>query len=227
MWLSEAFRFVALCWACYWGYWHRLSPPLQTSSVWRRKGPWWLGHCEDRDLTVPSPEKAKQAKWLFHLVLCSCLYDHTASIHSPYCPSVLLWEVILQVPALWPVQRARSAFVWQLLYPTTPFSLALHHLSSAGHRAQPGTLALGSSCLLLRPRSSAHWVTHGWQCCRGCSAFLPIQILPMLPRGQAGSNHPGPFCNCTYTSVGCHTSGEQFLVTNPRKRGKNLDQRRK
>lgn len=143
MWLSEAFRFVALCWACYWGYWHRLSPPLQTSSVWRRKGPWWLGHCEDRDLTVPSPEKAKQAKWLFHLVLCSCLYDHTASIHSPYCPSVLLWEVILQVPALWPVQRARSAFVWQLLYPTTPFSLALHHLSSAGHRAQPGTLALG------------------------------------------------------------------------------------
>lgn len=82
-WLSEAFIFVAFCWACYWGYWHRLSPPLQTSSVWRRKGPWWLGHCEDRDLTVPSPEKAKQAKWLFHLVLCSCLYGHNASSTVP------------------------------------------------------------------------------------------------------------------------------------------------
>lgn len=81
---------MALCWACYWGFWHRLSPPLQTSSMWRRKGPWWLGHCEDRDLTVPSPEKAKQAKWLFHLVLCSCLYGHTANNTSllPICAAV-------------------------------------------------------------------------------------------------------------------------------------------
>lgn len=55
----------------------------------------------------------------------------------------MLWEVILQVPALWAVQRARAAFAWQLLYPTTPFSLALHHLSSAGHKAQPDTPALG------------------------------------------------------------------------------------
>lgn len=84
-----------------------------------------------------------------------------------------------------------------------------------------------SSCLLLRPRSSAYRVTQGWQCCRGCSAFLPIQILPMLPRGQAGSNHSGPFWNCTCTSVGCHTSGQQFLVTNPQKRGKKIRSKEK
>lgn len=109
----------------------------------RKKGPWGLGHYEDRDLTVPSPEKAKQAKWLFHLFLCSCSYGHSASTHSPYSPSLLLWIVTLQVAALSTAQRTRTAFVEQLLYLSAPFSLALHNLSSAGHRAQPDTPALG------------------------------------------------------------------------------------
>lgn len=139
----EALRFVALSSACYWGYRHRLSLPLQISSVLRRKGPWWLGRYEDRDLTVPSPEKAKQAKWLFHLFLCSCSYGHTASTHSPYSPALLLWRVTFQVAALSVAQRTRTAFVGQLLYLATPFSSALHHLSSAGHRAQPDSPALG------------------------------------------------------------------------------------
>lgn len=139
----EAFRFVALCWACYWGHWHRLSLPLQISSVLRRKGPWWLGHYEDRDLTVPSPEKAKQAKWLFHLFLCSCSYGHAASTHSPYSLSLLLGRITLQVAALSVMKGTGAAFVRQLLYLATPFSLALHHLNSAGHRAQPDTPALG------------------------------------------------------------------------------------
>ena len=131
----EACRSVTLCLACYWGYWHG-----QISSVLRRKGPWWLGHCEDRDITVPSPEKPKQAKWLFHLFLCICSYSHTASTHSPHSSSLLLWRVTLQVAALSVVQRTRTAFVGQLLCFTAPFSLVL---SSAGHRAQPDTPALG------------------------------------------------------------------------------------
>lgn len=139
----EARGFVALCWACYWGYWHGLLLPLLISTALRRKGPWWLGHYEDRDLTVPSPEKAKQAKWLFHLFLCSCSYGHTASTHGPYAPSLLPWRITLQVAALSTLQRTMTAFVGQLLYLSTSFSLALHHLSSAGHRAQPDTSAPG------------------------------------------------------------------------------------
>jgi len=46
----------------------------------------------------------------------------------------------LQVAALSVVQRTRTAFVGQLLCFTAPFSLVL---SSAGHRAQPDTPALG------------------------------------------------------------------------------------
>lgn len=94
-------------------------------------------------MTVPSSEKAKQAKWLFHLFLCSCSCGHSACTHSPYSPFLLLQRVTLQVTALSVARRARTARLGQLLYLAMPFSLALHHLSSAGHRAQPGTPALG------------------------------------------------------------------------------------
>lgn len=145
--------------------------------------------------------------------------------HSPYCPSVLLWEVILQVPALWAVPESRSSICMAAFVCSTSLSLALHHLSSARHKAQPDTPALGLQLPVTGAKELSTSSHSG--CRRGCSAFLPIQILPMLPRGQAGSNHSGPFWNCTRTSVGCHTSGEQFLVTSSQKRGKNSDQRRK
>lgn len=153
-------------------------------------------------MTVPSPERAKQAKWLFHLFLCSCSYGHSAGTHSPCCPSLRMWRVTSQVAAPSVLQRTGTASAGQLLFLTAPFSLALHHLSSAGHRAQ--LQHEDSNRLSQWPRSA---VSPGDGSATGTA----------LPSQQCTQGH---LVTAHAPLLAVNTSGEYLLVVQPQKTGK-------
>lgn len=139
------------------------------------------------------------------LSLCSCSYGH-----GPYFPLLLLWRVTLEAAALLAVQRI--AFVGQQLYFTS--SLALHHLSSAGHSAHPDTPALGLR-LPVTVAKELSILSHSQR------TALPSCQFKLCP---SWFQAPRLSCNRTGTSDACHAPGDHLSGYKSPQFWKNLDE---